>query len=162
MILYHGSNILVDKIDLTKSNKHKDFGQAFYLSDDKGQALKMGEFKVKILNCGSPILSAFDFEESLLGTHSSLNVKIFSSYSLEWAEFVWNNRDEQQEFHHPYDIVLQYYLVEKEHQTVVNAIDTVYNSATYKALSNPETGLYYQSSGYVLDYLLKELQYGKL
>ena len=53
-------------------------------------------------------------------------------------------------------------LVEKEHQTVVNAIDTVYNSATYKALSNPETGLYYQSSGYVLDYLLKELQYGKL
>ena len=57
---------------------------------------------------------------------------------------------------------LIYYLVEKEHQTVVNAIDTVYNSATYKALSNPETGLYYQSSGYVLDYLLKELQYGKL
>lgn len=105
MILYHGSNILVDKIDLTKSNKHKDFGQAFYLSDDKGQALKMGEFKVKILNCGSPILSAFDFDESLLGTHSSLNVKIFPSYSLEWAEFVWNNRDEQQEFHHPYDIV---------------------------------------------------------
>ena len=48
---------------------------------------------------------------------------------------------------------LIYYLVEKEHQTVVNAIDTVYNSATYKALSNPETGLYYQSSGYVLDYL---------
>ena len=57
---------------------------------------------------------------------------------------------------------LIYYLVEKEHQTVVNAIDTVYNSATHKALSNPETGLYYQSSGYVLDYLLKELQYGKL
>ena len=57
---------------------------------------------------------------------------------------------------------LIYYLVEKEHQAVVNAIDTVYNSATYKALSNPETGLYYQSSGYVLDYLLKELQYGKL
>ena len=57
---------------------------------------------------------------------------------------------------------LIYYLVEKEHQTLVTAIDTVYNSATYKALSNPETGLYYQSSGYVLDYLLKELQYGKL
>ena len=42
MILYHGSNILVDKIDLTKSNKHKDFGQAFYLIYDKDQALKMG------------------------------------------------------------------------------------------------------------------------
>lgn len=30
MILYHGSNIIIDVIDLTKSKRYKDFGQAFY------------------------------------------------------------------------------------------------------------------------------------
>jgi hypothetical protein len=35
MILYHGSNIMINVIDLTMSKKYKDFGQAFYLSAEK-------------------------------------------------------------------------------------------------------------------------------
>lgn len=34
MKLYHGSNILIDKIDLSKSKPNKDFGRGFYLSDN--------------------------------------------------------------------------------------------------------------------------------
>ncbi len=41
MILYHGSNIDIDKIDLTKSKPYKDFGKGFYLSADKQQAQRM-------------------------------------------------------------------------------------------------------------------------
>ena len=37
------------------------------------------------------------------------------------------------------------------------AIDVVYKSKTYEALSRPETGLYSQSSGYVYEYLQQEL-----
>ena len=33
MKLYHGTNVDFDEIDLTKSNKYKDFGQGFYLTD---------------------------------------------------------------------------------------------------------------------------------
>lgn len=33
MKLYHGSNIIVEQIDLTVSKPNKDFGQGFYLSD---------------------------------------------------------------------------------------------------------------------------------
>ena len=46
MILYHGSNIMINGIDLTMSKKYKDFGQAFYLSAEKDQAQKMALAKV--------------------------------------------------------------------------------------------------------------------
>jgi len=39
MILYHGTNVDFDNIDLTKSNRHKDFGQGFYLTDIHQQAI---------------------------------------------------------------------------------------------------------------------------
>lgn len=32
-------------------------------------------------------------------------MKIFPHYCLEWAEFVWNNRDEEQNFKHDFNIV---------------------------------------------------------
>ena len=33
MILYHGSNIIIDVIDLTKSKRYKDFDKFFLLSN---------------------------------------------------------------------------------------------------------------------------------
>lgn len=33
MILYHGSNVAIDKIDLAKCRPYKDFGKGFYLTD---------------------------------------------------------------------------------------------------------------------------------
>ncbi|MBR6197820.1 MAG: DUF3990 domain-containing protein [Bacteroidaceae bacterium] len=38
MILYHGSNTTINDIDLNKCHLYKDFGQAFYLTEDKAQA----------------------------------------------------------------------------------------------------------------------------
>ena len=38
MKLFHGSNMTIDKVDLSKSKKFKDFGQAFYLSAEKEYA----------------------------------------------------------------------------------------------------------------------------
>lgn len=47
MILYHGSNTIIDKIDLSKSKPNKDFGKAFYLSEQKQQAEEMAAFTVE-------------------------------------------------------------------------------------------------------------------
>ncbi len=33
MTLYHGSNVLIDYIDLSMSKPNKDFGKGFYLTD---------------------------------------------------------------------------------------------------------------------------------
>lgn len=38
MILYHGSNTDIQEIDLSQSRPYKDFGQGFYLTQDKEQA----------------------------------------------------------------------------------------------------------------------------
>lgn len=38
MKLFHGSNIIIEDIDLSKSKPFKDFGTGFYLSDIESQA----------------------------------------------------------------------------------------------------------------------------
>ena len=103
MILYHGSNIDFDTIELLKSKKYKDFNRAFYLSSEENQALALANNKCDFLG-GTPIVQKYEFDESLL-TDGSLNVKIFEHYSVEWAEFIWNNRDEKQDYKHSFDIV---------------------------------------------------------
>ena len=101
MILYHGSNMEISEIDLAQSRPYKDFGKAFYLSSDKQQALSMARFMALTVG-GEEKITTFDFDES---NTSDLRIKKFDSYSQEWADFVFNNRDERQNFQHNYDIV---------------------------------------------------------
>ena len=91
MKLYHGSNILIDKIDLRKSKPNKDFGRGFYLSDNEEQALEMAKFKTLTLG-GEPLISMFEFDENII-TNNTLKVKVFQDYSEEWADFVFANRE---------------------------------------------------------------------
>ena len=49
-------------------------------------------------------------------------------------------------------------LMDRNHYTLPQAVEAVYGSDTYSALLRPATGLYAQSSGYVYQYLTKELQ----
>ena len=46
MILYHGSYCVVDKPDLSKCAKYKDFGQGFYLTSSKRQAKNFSKISV--------------------------------------------------------------------------------------------------------------------
>lgn len=91
MKLYHGSNILIDKIELSKSKPNKDFGRGFYLSDNEEQALEMAKFKTLTLG-GEPLISIFEFDENII-TNNTLKVKVFQDYSEEWADFVFANRE---------------------------------------------------------------------
>lgn len=103
MRLFHGSNMRVDAIDLSRSKKYKDFGQAFYLSADEDQAQELAESRADFLG-GEPVVNEFEFDE-LMARDLGLKVKRFEHYSLEWAQFTWDNRDENQDFHHEYDVV---------------------------------------------------------
>lgn len=103
MILYHGSNISINVIDLSKSKRYKDFGRAFYLSAEREQATKMAEAKVVQFG-GEEAVTAFEFEERNM-LSSGLQIRVFEGYTREWAEFVFYNRDESQQFEHHYDIV---------------------------------------------------------
>ena len=93
MKLYHGSNMEIDSIELSKCRPYKDFGRGFYLTTLPEQAKKMAERVTRIYG-GSPAVTIFDFDNSCL-TNRSLNYRIFNSPSKEWALFVMNNRNRQ-------------------------------------------------------------------
>lgn len=49
-------------------------------------------------------------------------------------------------------------LMDREHYSLPKAVESVYNSKIYLALLRPTSNLYSQSSGYVYQYLDKELK----
>ena len=103
MILYHGTNIDFDKIELTKSKPNKDFGKGFYLSSDYDQALAMAKVKVEQLESGEPMVLAFEVDEVEI---EQLNILRFHEYSEEWAKFILLNRkNDKSQPAHDYDIV---------------------------------------------------------
>lgn len=105
MILYHGSNQEILTIDLSKSRPHKDFGQGFYLTENKDQAQKMAEQKV-IQYGGIHTVNTYEFDEVNLN-NPALRIKIFEGYTQEWAEFILANRNrENTDKVHEYDIVI--------------------------------------------------------
>jgi len=101
MLLFHGSNMEIGEVDLAKSRPYKDFGKAFYLSTDTNQAREMARFKV-LTQGGVENVAVFEFDENAA---EGLKIKKFDGYCEEWAEFVFNNRDERQNYQHNFDIV---------------------------------------------------------
>ena len=104
MKLYHGTNVDFDVIDLTKSNRYKDFGQGFYLTDIRSQAEELAAKKSRLFG-GYPVIQEYEFDESLLSS-AELKVLKFDKPSTEWAEFIFKNRNRDNNFTHDYDIVI--------------------------------------------------------
>lgn len=92
MILYHGSNVCIDKIDLSKCRPYKDFGKGFYLTDIKEQAIFMAQRTFDIYG-GEKVLNMFEIEDGFL-SDTNLRIKNFTETPTEeWAMFVMNNRN---------------------------------------------------------------------
>lgn len=76
--LYHGSNVVIEQIDLSRSKRGKDFGQGFYLNANPDQAMEMAARTTRFLNEGTPILSCFEFDEDE-AIKNGQNIKIFGT-----------------------------------------------------------------------------------
>ena len=92
MILYHGSNIEIEKIDLQKCRPFKDFGRGFYTTLLKDQARAMARRTVRIYREGSPCITEFFLDDAVL-EDTRLRIKRFLQPNLEWARFVVSNRN---------------------------------------------------------------------
>lgn len=80
--LYHGSNMAIEQIDLSRSKRGKDFGQGFYLNANPDQAMEMAIRTARFMNEGQPTLSCFDFDETK-ADKVGLHIKVFTDYSEE-------------------------------------------------------------------------------
>ena len=104
MRLYHGSNMAFKEVDLALCRPNKDFGRGFYLSADRQQAWRMGEFKA-LTEGGSPVMNTYLFDERVL-VSNELRVLTFDGYTREWADFIFLNRNNKTTIPiHEYDIV---------------------------------------------------------
>ena len=61
--LYHGSNMAIERIDLSIGRKGKDFGQGFYLSPNIAQAQRMAQIAVEREGFGTPTVTTYLFDE---------------------------------------------------------------------------------------------------
>lgn len=102
MILYHGSNTDFDTIELSKCLPNKDFGQGFYLTPSKYDALQRAKDKCNKEHGGVPIVLRYKWDEANL---QKLSIKRFEKIDEEWVTFIFNNRRRKSKGH-KFDIVI--------------------------------------------------------
>lgn len=90
IILYHGSNIAVEQPKIIQSDRRLDFGTGFYLTSSYEQAERWAFLTTKRRREGKPIITSYDFDIEIL---SILKVKKFDNASIEWLQFVSDNRN---------------------------------------------------------------------
>ncbi|GHU09479.1 hypothetical protein FACS1894151_07300 [Spirochaetia bacterium] len=91
MILYHGSNTEIDRIDLDKCRPYKDFGKGFYTTSLKDQARAMSIRTARIYG-GDSWITEYSLEDTILNDRS-FHIREFYVPNDEWAIFVINNRN---------------------------------------------------------------------
>lgn len=93
MKVYHGSNVEIDEIDLSKCRPYKDFGCGFYTTKLERQAWQMAKRRTEIEGWGEPTVTVFEIPDDLR-TVGELRCKFFDEKpTVEWAIFIKNNRD---------------------------------------------------------------------
>ena len=104
MLVYHGSYMAIDKIDLSKCQANKDFGRGFYVTKLRRQAEMWAEI-IGGVHETAGVVTEFTFYERAFAD-DKYNVLRFAEYNEAWIDFVILNRNrEATEQRHDYDIV---------------------------------------------------------
>ena len=102
MILYHGSNMVVEKPRLVEQNRFLDFGHGFYTTTNKAQAENFAK-KVVARNGGIPTVNIYEIDDSI--GSELLKIKRFNAPDEEWLDFVSAHRNGMYEGEQ-YDIII--------------------------------------------------------
>lgn len=99
MIVYHGSNQILEKPDVRFSKKYLDFGKGFYLTTFQNQAEKWALRKT-IRFGGEPYVNIYELPDEL----SSFKLLAFENENEKWLDFVCSCR-KGEDSNANYDIV---------------------------------------------------------
>ena len=92
MIIYHGSNKIVQKPKIIQDGYYKDFGYGFYCTRIEKQAMRWA-----LTKGGQPIVNSYDYLPN-----NNLKVCVFPEMTDEWLDFIANCRNGRS---HDFDIV---------------------------------------------------------
>ena len=145
-VLFHGTPVNFNQVDISKSNTYTDFGKGFYLTSILEQAVEWAGRKrmerVAVNNWKSlknfPLTYVLKFELSLEKL-KKMNYKIYEGYTTEWLKKVSTCRDRrlskqnqaQQEFdvtigpmadNHVGEVLAKYWLGEYDEEETLQMI----------------------------------------
>lgn len=90
MILFHGSNLTVDKPTLVPQNRFLDFGYGFYTTTNQQQAIGFADKVTRRRKSGVPTVSVYELDEEV--AFSACSVLRFETPDEAWLDFVSENR----------------------------------------------------------------------
>lgn len=100
MIVYHGSNVKVEKPNVFHSRDSVDFGKGFYITPIREQALKwVARFK---RNQGIGIVTKYELNIDIC--KSKFKVLEFEGYTEDWLDFITSCR--RKEDTSDYDVIV--------------------------------------------------------
>ena len=90
MILYHGSNVIVEQPKLIRQNRYLDFGFGFYTTTNRDQAVNFAQKVTDRRKTGAATLNIYSVEEAVAFKECSL--LRFDSPDEAWLDFLAENR----------------------------------------------------------------------
>jgi len=100
--MYHGSNVTVETPRLVPQNRFLDFGNGFYTTENRTQAVGFAEKVYRRRETGIQTVSVYEIDENVAFTACSL--LRFELPDEAWLDFVFANRTGKYDGK-PYDIV---------------------------------------------------------
>ena len=170
MKVYHGSDVKIKTIDLSKCRVGTDFGHGFYVTKHLKQAEDIAA-RVASWHDTMPVVTEFEFNEYAFEDKDFKTLR-FAEYTDEWLDFIVKNRASiTSKPMHDYDIVegpvanddiaariieqlmLDYQIDETQ------AADIFYNSDTFAQLTDETTQLYKKDWQEIYEMLKTEQQH---
>ena len=90
MILYHGSNVTVDRPKLVRQNRYLDFGFGFYTTTNRDQAVNFAQKVTKQRKTGAATLNIYSVDEEV--AFKECGLLRFDGPDEAWLDFVAANR----------------------------------------------------------------------
>ena len=89
MTFYHGTNKLIDAIDLSKSRNRVDFGKGFYFTDNADTAYSLAIRKVEIEGEGIPTVLCYGISPAI---YDLSGLRFSELPEISWLDFICSNR----------------------------------------------------------------------
>jgi hypothetical protein len=102
MILYHGSNVIVEQPKILQGERMLDFGIGFYTTSNKEQAARWAARVAERRESKDEIITMYDFDAE--SAECELSIIRFDDPNDEWLDFVCDNRMGRNSTMH-YDLV---------------------------------------------------------
>ena len=90
MVVYHGSNVVVEQPMLIHQTRKLDFGAGFYVTTNKEQAKSFAYKVMKRTGTNSQFVSIYEFDFD--SSSKELSILRFEQADEEWLEFVYRKR----------------------------------------------------------------------